>query len=134
MHCFTRNPLPDEVVDSDLWYEGPKEKRIFCFDRYMLSDQLPEIVKSISDRACWHTHHGNYFTIELVTQEGALIEYEVYFDVTKATRKGGWLNLTVQSAYVRTKDYETIRPKKRKIRFDVIANNTQQGKTIKPHQ
>ena len=65
------------------------------------------MIKSLGDRVCWHTHHGNYFTIELVTQEGEVIEYEVYFDVTRASRKG-WLNLIVQTAYVRTEDYKCV--------------------------
>ncbi len=31
MHCFTRDPLPNEEIDSNLWYQGPKENRLFCF-------------------------------------------------------------------------------------------------------
>jgi len=88
------------------------------------------MIKSLGDRVCWHTHHGNYFTIELVTQEGEVIEYEVYFDVTRASRKG-WLNLIVQTAYVRTEDYKTTQPRKRRIRLDVVAYNTQLRKPIK---
>ena len=130
MHCFTRDPLPNEEIDSNLWYQGPKENRLFCFYRHTLSYQLPDMIKSLGDRVCWHTHHGNYFTIELVTQEGEVIEYEVYFDVTRASRKG-WLNLIVQTAYVRTEDYKTTQPRKRRIRLDVVAYNTQLRKPIK---
>lgn len=131
MHCFTRKLLRGEQIAADLWYDGPKERRVFCFDRYELSQQLPGIVQSMGDRPCWHTHHCNFFTIELTTREGAEIEYEVYFDVTRASRKG-WLNLIVESAYVRTEDYATNRPRKRKIRLDVIAYNKQAGKKIRP--
>lgn len=130
MHCFTRNPKDGEQITTDSWYEGPKEKRVFCFDRYELSHQLPEIIKSTGNRVCWHTHHGNFFTVELTTKEGEEVEYEVYFDVTRATRRG-WLHLIVQSAYVRTEEYKSTRPRKRKIRLDVIAYNRQQGKPIK---
>ena len=130
MHCFTRNPKDGEQITTDSWYEGPKEKRVFCFDRYELSHQLPEIIKSTGNRVCWHTHHGNFFTVELTTKEGEEVEYEVYFDVTRATRRG-WLHLIVQSAYVRTEEYKSTRPGKRKIRLDVIAYNRQQGKPIK---
>lgn len=131
MHCFTRDPLNNEQIAEDLWYEGPKEKRVFCFDRYDLSSQLPAIIKSLGNRPCWHTHHGNYFTIEQVTKEGENIEYEAYFDVTRASRNG-WLNLVVQTAYVRTDDYVTTQPKKRKIRLSVIARNTTKGIAIRP--
>ncbi len=133
MHCFTRKPLADEKIAADLWYVGPVEQRLFCFDRYELSHQLPEIIRSLGERPCWHTHHGNFFTIELTSQNGQKIEYEVYFDVTRATRKG-WLNLVVESAYVRTEDHASTRPKKRKIRLDVIAHNKQTGKTIRAGQ
>lgn len=124
MHCFTRKPKDNEEVDESLWYAGSKETRVFCFDRYELSSQLPEIVKSLGDRKCFQTNHGNFFTIELTTKSGEQVEYEVFFDVTRATRRG-YLNLVVESAYIRTDDYQSIQPKKRKIRLDVIAYNTQ---------
>jgi len=130
MHCFTRNPRKIESVDNSLWYEGPKEKRLFCFDRYYLTYRLPDIIQSLGDRTCWHTAHGSFFTIEIMTQEGICTEYEVYFDITRASRKG-WLNLIVQSAYIRTKDYQTLQPRKRKIRLDVIAYKRQQNQIIR---
>ena len=131
MHCFTRGSLIDEKVSEGLWYEGPREKRVFCFDRYELSRQLPAIIRSLGDRNCYHTSHGNFFTVELITEEGKRIEYEVYFDVIRAGRKG-WLNLIVNSAYERTKDNETARLRKRKIHLDVIAYNRQSGKGVHP--
>lgn len=134
-HCFTRDPLPGEIVDNELWYtwddDGKAQKRVFCFDRHDASHCLPDIIKSMGDRTCYHTHHGNYFTIELTTKKNIPVEYEVYFDVTRATRRG-WLNLVVQSAYIRTEEYESTQPKRRKIRLDVIAYNTQAKKPIKP--
>jgi len=118
-------------IAADLWYTGPKEARVFCFDRHKLSYELPSIIRSIDERVCWHTHHGNFFTIELLDSAGQTIEYEIYFNMTRATRKG-WLNLVVESAYVRTEEYQTTRPIKRKIRLDVIAYNVQAKKEIKP--
>ncbi len=131
LHCFARDLQPNEEADPFLLYKGPKEDRYFCFDRYELSKQLPDIIKSLPYRPCWHTHHGNYFTIELVDRKGLTIDYEVYFDVTRSSRNG-WLNLIVQSAYIRSKNYQTTRPRKRKIGFKVIAYNTITRKIIKP--
>jgi hypothetical protein len=131
MHCFSRNPRDGEQVAADLWYFGPKENRVFCFDRHELSHRLPEIIRGLGDRVCWHTHHGNFFTIELTTEKGEEVEYEIYFDVTRATRRG-WLNLIVESAYVRTEEYESTQPKKRKIRLEIIAYKRQQNKPIRP--
>ncbi len=131
MHCFSLDPLAGERVNSGLFYEGKREERVFCFDRHEWPAQLPDVIRSLGDRTCWHTHHGNYFTIEFVTKTGDTVEYEVYFDVTRADRRG-WLNLIVQSAYVRDARYVASRPRKRKIRFDVIAYNKQTGRKIRP--
>ncbi len=133
MHCFTRRPKEDEFVDDCLWYTGPKEKRVFCFERYELSRQLPDIIRSLGDQSCYHTNHGHFFTIRYPSKNGEWVNYEVYFDVMRATQHG-WLNLHVYSAYVRTEDYIASRPKKRKIRLDVIAYKRQMKKDIRPGQ
>jgi len=49
-----------------------------------LSKRLPEIVRSLGERNCYHTHHGNFFTIELIDPEGNRQDYEVYFKVSRA--------------------------------------------------
>lgn len=132
MHCFSRKPLVNEQVTGNMWYPWPREQRIFCFDRYEFSKQLPDIIQDLGGRNCWHTHHGTFFTIEVTTKGVQKTEYEIYFDVTKATRKGNWLNLVIQSAYERTDAYASTRPKKRKIRLHVIARNKQQGREVRP--
>ena len=119
MHTFTRGLKKDENV-PDLLYRDSREVRAFDFVRYELSKKLPDIVRELGDRRCYHTHHRNFFTIELVDESGRSNEYEVYFKVSKASRKG-WLNLYVESAYIRNPDYRTSQPRKRKIGFQVIA-------------
>lgn len=130
MHTFTRGLKKDEYV-PDLLYRDNREVRAFDFVRYELSKKLPEIVRELGNRRCYHTNHGNFFTIELVDENGEAEEYEVYFKVSKASRKG-WLNLYIESAYTRDTSYQTSQPKKRKIGFQVIAYNIMQGKEIKP--
>ena len=130
MHTFTRGLMPDEHV-PDLLYRDNREVRAFDFLRYELSKKLPEIVRELGDRRCYHTHHGNFFTIELVGEDGQLNDYEIYFKVSRSSTKG-WLNLYIESAYIRAPDYQTSQPKKRKIGFQVIAYNIMQGKGIKP--
>jgi len=132
MHCFSRDPIAGEKIDDNLWYTGPKESRLFCFDRHEYSKQLPGIIRSLGERACWHTHHGNFFTIEVTTKDGEKVEYEVYFDITRSSRKGEWLNLVIESAYVRTDNYKSAQPRKRKIGLHVIAYNKRSGKSIRP--
>jgi hypothetical protein len=123
-HCFTRNPQPGEQIAEDLLFHTKKESRVFCFDRHEYSFTLPDIVKCLDERQCWKTGKGNFFTAEFFDRSGKEIEYEVYFDVVKTGRKG-WLNLIIQTAFCRTKGYESTQPKKRRIRLHVIAYNTQ---------
>lgn len=131
LHTFTRGIKLGETVDAAIIYPDDKEKRAFDFLRYTLSCQLPAIIRSLGERTCYHTHHGTFFTIEAVTPDGVGSEYEVYFKLSRASRKGGWLNLYVQSAYIRDTKHGTTQPKKRKIGFQVIAHNVLNGKEIK---
>ncbi len=127
LHCFTTKKLGDE--DSRLFYRDNRECRVFCFDRYQLSKRLPEIIKDIFGRKCYHTGYSNYFTIEILNQKGVKVEYQVYFTVTKCSKVKGTLNLYIQSAYLNTKN---IKAKKSKpIKFRVIAYNTQVNRAIK---
>jgi len=131
MHCFTRKTLLDETYEDALFYHGPKEKdRVFCFDRYNLSQQLPDIIRSLDKRLCWHTHHGSFFTIELQDIEGESKEYEVYFDVFKSNN--GWMTLQIKSAYIRDKQHKTTQPRKRKVRFGILVKNRAIGKKLRP--
>ena len=101
LHCFTYGDTSSQPQTPDLAYSDSRETRWFSFDRYALSKRLPDIIKSIGSKKCFHTGKGNYFVVELIDDTtGQKIEYEVYFTVSKAGKKQG-LNLYVQSAYVR---------------------------------
>nr|VFJ69067.1 MAG: hypothetical protein BECKDK2373B_GA0170837_12322 [Candidatus Kentron sp. DK] len=134
MHCFTREPLSGERASKDLWYKGPKEKRIFCFERYELSHRLPAIIRGLQDRECYCIPHSNFFVIDpFYGAGGRSMEYEVYFRVPRANgagREKGRLRLIVQSAYRRTRDYETTQPKKILIALDEIAHGKLRGEKI----
>lgn len=130
MHTFTRGLKQDEYV-PDLLYRDNREVRAFDFLRYELSKKLPDIVKQLGERRCYHTNHGNFFTIELVDENDQQNDYEVYFKLSRANRKG-WLNLFIESAYVRDDEHHSTQPKKRKIRFQVIAYNVMQGRKTNP--
>jgi hypothetical protein len=68
----------------------------------------------------------------MVSHDGKKVEYDIFFDVTRATRKGGWLNLVVQSAYIRDDRHQASRPKARKISLRVIAYKRMMKQDIKP--
>jgi hypothetical protein len=130
LHCFTRGIKADEVIDDQLLYSDSRESRIFDFQRYELSKQLPSIVETLVTRKCSHSGKGNFFTIELLTADQEIIQYEVFFEVSRSTQKGV-LNLFVQSAYVRDELHRSNTPKKKPIGFLVILHNILNNKPIK---
>jgi hypothetical protein len=64
LHCFTYKNLDN--ADNKLLYSDKRETRVFCFERYELSKNLPKIIRTIFERHCYHTGHSNYFIIELI--------------------------------------------------------------------
>ncbi len=128
LHTFTRGIKKGEIPNNNLLYRDSREKRVFCFDRYELSKKLPGIVQFLGERHCYHTGHGNFFTVELTGSEGQTQHYEIYFEASRSSKKGR-LNLFVQSAYVR--DDIKSQPKTKKINFYVIAFKTQRREQIK---
>ena len=130
MHTFTCGIPKGKAIEPTLCYRDSREVRQFSFRRYQLSMRLPEIIQQLGERNCYHTHHGNFFTIDLINDAGEREEYEIYFKFSRS-KQNGQLNLYVQSAYLRDPRYQTAQPKKRKIGFQVIAYNTTVGKRIK---
>jgi hypothetical protein len=123
MHCFTRGFKPGEAPDPDLCYSDHRETRVFDFQRYSLSKQLPATVDDLSKRKCYHTGRGNFFTIELVNHlTGCRVDYEIYFTAVRSAR-AGVVDLYVQSAYVRDPQHGNNRPQRKAISFHVILFN-----------
>lgn len=119
MHCFTRGLKEKERPDRTMLYSDARETRVFDFQRYELSKELPEIIQNLSNRKCYHTGKGNFFTVELVGDLGQKVEYDVFFEASRI--KG--LVLFVQRAYVRDAQHRS-RPRAKPIRFEVILYNT----------
>jgi hypothetical protein len=132
LHCFSKRLMPNGDVDSALLYSDSRETRVFDRQRYELSKRLPQIVRSLPKASCYHTGHGNFFTLDLLDQETGLSQtYEVYFRASRSGKRAGCVNLFVESAYLRDQFHSTV-PKRKKIGFFVILHNTRVGKLIKP--
>jgi len=130
MHCFTRGIREGESYHYELTYSDNRETRLFDEQRYRLSLRLPDIIRNIGGRQCFHTGHGNFFTVEAVSDDGNSEKYWIYFKMSRGSKRSG-LNLYVESAYVQNK-IQQQRPRPRKpIRFSVIAYNVVAGKPIK---
>ncbi len=132
MHCFTRKRDDSDKTTHALNYSDSRETRVFCFDRYEYSKKLKGIISSIGNRKSYHTGHGNYFIVELLNNNGDKEEYEIYFTVSKSGKRKGKLNLYIQSAYIRDKQHNQLRRKRKPIGFQIIAFNTLNNKLINP--
>ncbi len=129
LHCFSKSI--EDGDDPSLEYRDNRETRTFCHKRYELSFYLPEIIREINEKRCSHTGYGNFFLVEFLTEEGATIEYEIYFNVRRTKSSSAQLELFIQSAYARSNESKKYRHETRKIGFFVIANNRLLGKPIK---
>lgn len=128
LHCFTKNKKGQEQIDADLLYRDNREVRIFDFDRYELSKHLKGIIGGVGQKKCFHTGYDNYFIVELINEANEVIQYEVYFTLSRGKKI---LNLYVQSAYSRDGEHRSGHKKQKPIRFLIMAYNTQVGKKIK---
>jgi hypothetical protein len=126
LHCFTKesNELTNEESKL-LAYSAPRESRPFNLERYHLSKQLSDIIKSLSQSTTLvcHAGYGKFATVKVVDSKGTEVDYFVVFTVFKESKK---LRLHVQSAYPK---YEGI-GKIKKVGFFVIANNLLKNKKL----
>jgi len=130
LHCFTRVRGQNVPHESALLYGDDRETRVFDFVRYELSKQLPEIIKGLARRKCYHTGKGNFFSIEITRRDREVLEYDIFFVASRSSMKGK-INLFVQSAYLRDENYASNRPERKPIGFFVILFNTLNNKTIR---
>ena len=119
LHCFTHE-RPPCAYDMNLTYSDAREMRLFDFERYELSKKLPMIIETLAQRKCFHTGHGNFVTVEVVSGDGVTVDYHVFFTASKSDRKGR-VNIYIQSAYVPDRKVGTSG---KSIRFLVILHNT----------
>lgn len=126
LHCFSVSI--DDVKTTNLVVRDGREQRAFDLARYRLSRALPEIVASLELRRCFHTGHRNFFTVELVDEQGQTQDYVIYFRTWRAAAgELGDVRLHVESAYLRS---DAPQRHKKSIRFKVIVANTYTGKEI----
>ena len=126
-HCVSWGPK-GEAIDFDTHGHDRRVidergiHRCFCDRRYALSHNLPGIMSSLPDRACFFTSRDNWLTVEIMTPGGQREEYEVFFNVTR--QSSNMLRIYVESAYVRDSEYAGLRPNKMEKRDKV------RGKTL----
>jgi len=125
-HCFTRTPGQNEVIQPDGWYRYQQDLRAFCNDRYSASLGLPAIIGAIHTKRIFHSGQGNFAIVD--TADAPFASYAVYFYLNLDRSGNHDLHLRIQSAYPRN---DSPSRRLRKIRFQVLANNTYYGIPIR---
>lgn len=133
-HCVSWGPSFGQLIDFN---NHGQDRRIideynihrcFCDERYSLSLNLPGVFGSFINRKCYFTGRENWMTIEVLTQDGDYQDYEIFFTITKQSKR--YLRLYVESAYVRTVDGEVNKPSKFR-KEQKIYSKTLLGKIIR---
>ena len=126
LHCFSVSKSNENKCNIIVFDE--REERLFDLGRYRLSLALPEIIANLELRRCFHTGHRNFFTVELLDEQGRKQDYVIYFRTWRAASgEAGDVRLHVESAYLRS---DAPQRHKKSIRFKVIVANTYTGKEI----
>ncbi|GBF04531.1 conserved hypothetical protein [Deinococcus aerius] len=129
-HCFTEKKKPGDDPALEYRHVTNRDYRSFDTLRYELSRQLPALVRDLMGRKCFHTGHGNSFTIEVTSREGEQVEYEVYFKPYKE-QGSRQLRLIVESAFPRDADRLENRPRTKPVKFEFLLYNTQMNRPVK---
>ena len=127
LHCFTHKEEENEKPDEALLYSDDRETRVFDFNRWHLSYELPAIIESLLKRKCYQTQRRNFLTVGMLDQDGnAVIQYEVYFRVTNSP-KGDAIDLFVETGYLRDKPAQgNFRHHNKPVGFAVILKKTRE--------
>ena len=123
-HCFTHSPKDGEVVVPAHIFCHDPGPRLFDPVRYELSKYLPSIIANLANRTLTANGHKRekYFCVELETQEGQVVEYEIYIKLKKAHKAK--LELLVETAFVRDPENKSKRPKGISVRFRIALYKT----------
>ena len=123
MHTFTRARC--DVDASGTIYSNARESRTFDDERFALSHRLPEVIKTLPTRKCYHARNQNYLCTEDTLLLGARSDYRVFFvlrrwPVGDALSRRPCVRLIVQSAYATP---PSRKGKEKPIRFRVLLHH-----------
>ena len=122
-HVFTRSIKETEKTDIQYIYPYKVDERFFDLDRFKLSINLPQIVKTLPQQFCYHGGHSRYCSCEVYQEDGSIVNYQVVYRVWKKSSK---MRFHIESAYPLTKPFG----KAKKVNFWVICHNLLKGKKL----
>jgi hypothetical protein len=135
MHTFTRET--DDQDDPAWRYADDREARIFDTVRYQLSKCLPNVVRTLDRRKCYHAKTQNFLTLGEPDGLPAGQEYQVYFDLRRLASeevKGGRpiIQLIVQSAYANAFGQAPRGRRRQPVGFHVLISSAVAGRKPGP--
>ena len=138
-HCITWGPKSGQEIDFIAHGEDRRiiddkgVHRCFCETRHDLSQNLPGIFETLTERLCLFTGHENWLTVEILDPAGKRLEYEVFFSLTKQSNR--MLRIYVESAYVRDPANPGNRPvhlkRRDKVRAKVLLAKKLRGEPVR---
>jgi hypothetical protein len=128
-HCYTK--AFDGAVHGKneiLFYDGGSRPRVFCPDRYQLSFQLPDLLRTLPGKKVFQTTvNRNYLYAVTLPVEGVI--YEIYFMLKRDDEECD-LRLIVESAYPVAAP-SAMRKRPNQIRFNVLAYKILRNETVR---
>lgn len=119
IHTFTRGRCATDSSASI--YADARECRTFDEMRHELSHRLPELIKGLASRKCYHARNQNYLSVDELLAPEAASDYRVYFVVRRSksdpASRRHCVRLIVQSAYA---TFHSRQGRERPIRFHVL--------------
>ena len=123
-HCFSER-FDAALHQPEHRYSYAGELRAFDLERYQLSLQLPDLIRSLGQRKVNFTRENNYLLVEHVDMQNVRQQYVVFFDLKRA-KAGRALQLFVQTAYVKTALPRSLDT----IRFRILAAAIWEGRSV----
>ena len=134
-HCVSIGPKKAEEFDfkaighDQMIVDGTGIKRRFCPDRYALSHQLRDVIRSLPNgRGCFFAGRENWITVEVLGTGGEQQFYDIYFKLHRKSDKK--LFLYLESAFIRDKRKRI--GKRKKIGSRVLIGKTLRHEPINP--
>ena len=126
-HVYSRKRVANDQ-NSD-FLDKAKNERVFDYNRYLASYELPSIIEDLMNRDVFHANSdGSYMVTSKIEVNGVQSDYDVYFAVFETKGK---LNLQVKTAYIRDERHQGNRCKNGRIGFSRVLFNLLNGKPIK---
>lgn len=123
-HCFTETLAAHHTPDLRYLHAG--EPRAFDNDRYTLSHQLPELIRTLGSRSVYLSQQANYFVLRQNPLTGFDGPYLVFFNILRARQKGIDVVMNVESAYMKPNMADRASP----VKFTTLIEKTAAGQAV----